>query len=316
MGTEIARFDPLEQLKKETQITERDFYEVYDPRQGKRKVPNARVYNIWAKEASIKTRILNAGRDTEKAWAHVKGWIGKEDNPVAQREAKVTIFWKTELEDLVWNAITDRKDKYGKIVKKGKPYTIGPEGYPILKHPEDQLAIIQQLSRIKRFGERIAVTKAEAIVERKLLGIEYREPEEIKHEKQEVQAVADAREQKASDDGNGDSTHAKSPATGNGAQNPAKTESSNPLSSKPSNGSTLPSTRSMSKVVQINGKRIRTAGVEAEQLEAIWEIAERHGKDKVAVILNDLGVKKSVFLSKSEADEVLAKLNAPGPTST
>ena len=55
-GTEVAKFDPVEQLKKETAITARDFYAVYDRRCGRKLIPSARVYNNWAKEAGIKTR--------------------------------------------------------------------------------------------------------------------------------------------------------------------------------------------------------------------------------------------------------------------
>ena len=314
MGNEMIKFDPAEQLKKETAITERDFYEVYDSRHGRRKVPSARVYNIWAKEAGIKTRIVNAGNDVEKAWAHLKGWIGEEANPVLQREARVTIFWMTEFQDLVWNAIAERKDKSGRVVKKGKPYTVGPDGYPVLKEPADQLAVIQQLSRIKRFGERIAVTKAEAIVEKKLLGVEYRDPEEIKHEKQEVQAVSDAGEHIGAN-GNGD-TKELSGSNGDGHGGKASSDggTQEPSTNQPAGAtdSSHPGTarRSLTKVVQINGKRVRTAGIEGEQLDTIWKAAEQYGHEKVAGLLKSFGVVKSTYLTKEEGRQVLDRLNA------
>ena len=287
-GTPLATVDPSELLKKETEITARDFYAVYDRRHGKRLIPSARVYNNWAKEAGIKTRIVNAGCDAEQAWAHVKGWIGPEATPVLQREAKVTIVWKVECEDLGWNAIAPKTDRDGQVVKAGKPYTIGADGFPVLTEPADQLAIIQQLSRIKRFGERTAVTKAEAIVEKKLLGVEYREPEEITHEQREAQAVAEA---------NGETA--------------AETLPSNGRPSRPNGDPARPSgptKRVLTTVVTVNGKRVRTAGIEAAQLEAIWQWAERVGKDRVAEVLRSLGVGKSVELLKDEADRVLATL--------
>ncbi|MEW6682635.1 MAG: hypothetical protein AB1451_06895 [Nitrospirota bacterium] len=301
-GTEVATFDPVEQLKKETAITARDFYAVYDRRCGRKLIPSARVYNNWAKEAGIKTRIVAAGCDTEMAWAHVKGWIGPDANPVLQREAKVTIVWRTECEDLIWNAIAHKTDRDGQVVKAGKPYTVGPDGFPVLTEPADQLAIIQQLSRIKRFGERTAVTKAEAIVEKKLLGVEYREPDEITHEQREAQAVAEA---------NGET--------------PADAQATTGQPAAPANGSAPdrqrdPVTRALTTVVQVGGKRARTAGIQAAQLEAIWSWAERLGKGRVAAVLKTFGVEKSVELRQDEADQVLAQLKdlavPPAPTGT
>ncbi|MBI3606664.1 MAG: hypothetical protein HY207_01700 [Nitrospirae bacterium] len=293
-GNGVVTLDPAEQLRKETEISDRDFYAVYDRRHGKRLIPSARVYNNWAKEAGIKTRIIEAGCDADKAWAHVKGWIGPEANPVLQREARVTIVWKTECEDLIWNAIAPKTDHKGQVVKAGKPYTIGLDGYPVLTEPNDQLAIIQQLSRLKRFGERTTVTKAEAIVEKKLLGVEYRESEEITHEQRETEAVAAANGETVQEAAG--STAERKPPAGNGA--------AAPMGDPPRPGS-----QPLNTVVEINGKRLRTAGIQADQLEAIWAAAERLGKGPVAEVLKAFGVEKSVHLSREKAGQVLAKLN-------
>ncbi|MFZ5875421.1 MAG: hypothetical protein ACOYXU_03330 [Nitrospirota bacterium] len=289
-GAALAAVDPSELLKKETEITTRDFYAVYDRRHGKRLIPSARVYNNWAKEAGIKTHIIASGCDAEQAWAHVKGWIGPEANPVLQREAKVTIVWKVECEDLIWNAIAPKTDRDGQVVKPGKPYTIGPDGFPVLTEPTDQLAIIQQLSRIKRFGERTAVTKAEAIVEKKLLGVEYREPEEITHEQREAQAVADANGETTTDS---QAAIGRPLASGNGATSDPQRDQG---------------TRALTTVVRVGDKRVRTAGIQAAQLEAIWHWAERLGKERVGAVLKSFGVEKSVELRQDEADQVLTKL--------
>ncbi len=71
----------------------------------------------------------------------------------------------------------------------------------------------------------------------------------------------------------------------------------------------LQSKRALTKVVQVNGKRVRTAGIEAEQLTAIWDAVGRSGKEKVADALKVFGVEKSVYLFKDEAQQVLARLN-------
>jgi hypothetical protein len=69
------------------------------------------------------------------------------------------------------------------------------------------------------------------------------------------------------------------------------------------------SKRALTKVVRVNGKRVRTAGIEAEQLIAIWEAAGRYGKEKVAQAMKAFGVEKSVYLLKDEAQQVLARLD-------
>ncbi|NKE72878.1 hypothetical protein [Candidatus Manganitrophus noduliformans] len=319
MGSEVVQINPSELLKQETEITDRDFYEVYDPRiRRKKKVPSARVYNNWAKEAGIKTKILDAGCDSEKAWAHVKGWLGEEANPLLQREARVTILWKIEFESLVWDAIADREKK--------KPYTVGPDGYPVLTNPADQLALIRQLSRIKRFGERTAVTKAEAIVEKKLLGVEYREPEEIRHEKREVQAVSETQDgtlhvkeegiERETGEGFEPPSGVDRPKSGAGEagaeDSKGKTESDLPKIPVPlpAGSAPLPSPfkRSLTRVVQVNGKRLRTAGIEAAQLAQIWKAAEEHGNEKIAPLLKEFGAEKSTHLTKEEGDQVLGRL--------
>jgi hypothetical protein len=69
------------------------------------------------------------------------------------------------------------------------------------------------------------------------------------------------------------------------------------------------SKRALTKVVRVNGKRVRTAGIEADQLAAIWDAVGRSGKEKVAQALKAFGVEKSVYLFKDEAQQVLARLN-------
>lgn len=69
------------------------------------------------------------------------------------------------------------------------------------------------------------------------------------------------------------------------------------------------SKRALTQVVRVNGKRVRTAGIEADQLAAIWDAAGRSGKEKVSEVLKLFGVEKSVYLFKDEAEQVVARLN-------
>lgn len=69
-----------------------------------------------------------------------------------------------------------------------------------------------------------------------------------------------------------------------------------------------PLKRSLTKVVKMNGKAIRTAGIESEQLARIWKAAEEHGNEKIASLLKTYGVKKSIYLTKEEGEEVIGRL--------
>ncbi len=115
-------------------------------------------------------------------------------------------------------------------------------------------------------------------------------------------------------------TSEKTPATGsvNPSQEPVgkpdgKTSQDLPETSpsSPSSAATPPAKRSLIHVVQINGKRIRTARIEAEQLQILWKIAGNDGIDHVARLLKVYGVEKSTYLTREEADQVLEKLNGP-----
>lgn len=69
-----------------------------------------------------------------------------------------------------------------------------------------------------------------------------------------------------------------------------------------------PLKRSLTKVVKMNGKPIRTAGIESEQLARIWKAAEELGNEKIAPLLKTYGVKKSIYLTKEEGEEVIGRL--------
>lgn len=176
-----------------TEIKKEDFYRV-----GGKEIPSAKVWNKWAQDAGIKTEYIRdaegkpcAGADENKAWAFVRGTRGGQT-----REACVTIVFKDELEKLVFDAIQDRTDRYtGKVYRKGKPYEI-IDNKPCLTQPADQIEVLREFNRIKAFGVRMATTKAEAILERKLLGADWREPEEINHETGEIEMVAQSKGQR------------------------------------------------------------------------------------------------------------------------
>jgi hypothetical protein len=193
-----------------------DFYYVGWSR-AKRKAmyePSARVLQSWAlleedpvthqPKEPINCKVLEASMDREKAWAHVRAWIGPEEKPRAVMEGRVTILFVAELELLLTKAVakgltTEVVDEVTGEVREG-PRRV-PEyrvvvneitGEPriVLANPADQLRILDEWVQIKRFGDRIAETKAMARCQRKLLGVEWRAPEEIDHEAGEADGVA------------------------------------------------------------------------------------------------------------------------------
>jgi hypothetical protein len=102
------------------------------------------------------------------------------------------------------------------------------------------------------------------------------------------------------------------PAGADAAHNGSGASNRSTPTASPPGTVTLPppqSKRSLTKVVQINGKRLRTAGIDAEQLIALWKMVERYGKEKVVEAMKAFGVEKSVYLFKEEAQQVLASLN-------
>jgi hypothetical protein len=75
------------------------------------------------------------------------------------------------------------------------------------------------------------------------------------------------------------------------------------------NTTTPPTGRSLTQVVRINGGRVRTAGIEADQLEALQEAAVRFGKEKVITLIQSYGVDKSTYLTREEAAGILTLLD-------
>jgi len=178
-------------LEERQDIKETDFYDVG----GGKREPSARVWRLWANLQKIQTEFLVdeggnpcVGLNQEEAWARIRGWK-ERDGKIEQRvESSTTILFENELQDLILTAID--KGIYDPLLKKRVEvkYEI-VDGKPVLTDKKQQLHILREFTRIKKFGDRIAVTKAESIVIKKLLGVEWREEEEIKHEEREVEIV-------------------------------------------------------------------------------------------------------------------------------
>jgi hypothetical protein len=121
---------------------------------------------------SISTKVLSSGGDVEKAWAHVRGWIGSEDSPRMQTETSLTVLFQHELDHLTVQAAMN-----------GAEYEIltDPDGNPRVQllHAEERDRVLAQFDEVKRDALERLIATAERRVRRKLVGLEYRAQEEI-----------------------------------------------------------------------------------------------------------------------------------------
>jgi hypothetical protein len=174
------KLDPdIEKLLDDTEsITKSDFYKV-----GGKTVPGARALQYDANRKRISTKVLAWDSDDFRAYAHVAGWIGDEDNPIQYKEAIVEIVYRIESTSWVLN-------KAGRGMKIER----NADGVPLPADNKDKGMLHDYMLRKRQYGIREVITKAEAIVNKKLLSMEFREKEEIESEVEEIEAV---RQQKA-----------------------------------------------------------------------------------------------------------------------
>ena len=177
-----------------------------------RKEPSAKAWNYWGRKEGIKTKILDHEINENRARAKVCGWVGDFDNPREYTEAIVTLQFDVEDAATILEFIKPRHSN-GKVcyrVKGRKCFACerGDTAVVRFKPEEDyavedgriipinsalQIDVIEAGIRLRRFGDREAVTKAESICFRKLLRTEWRENDEASLEEREINAVAESR---------------------------------------------------------------------------------------------------------------------------
>jgi len=170
-----ADLDAIGSKMKETvELTSDDFYTV-----GKNTVPNARALQWMANKKEISTKVIEFGSDNQKAWAHVRGWIGHESHPVIVKEAVVILEYNV----IQMSFLLNKHEKKGWILKRNE------FGVPETTNESQAKVLHDYMLRKREFGVREAITKAEGIVNKKLLSMEFREKSEIEGEKEEIDAV-------------------------------------------------------------------------------------------------------------------------------
>lgn len=170
------------EFKKITEIQSSDFYSVYDHRIGDyRKVPNARVLQRWANDRRISSEIVEIEKEDGRAKAIIRGWIGKKDAPIVETADAVILHIRDYEREWLLNNSRPKSNRSARAkydTEKGclVPATI-----------EDAKELASYLLRRQIFLERDAITKARKRVQLQLLGVEWREEEEVEAEESDIE---------------------------------------------------------------------------------------------------------------------------------
>lgn len=129
--------------------------------------------------------------------------------------------------------------------------------------------------------------------------------EEIRHEKREVQAVSEAREETVEKETGG--------MLEPGAEAVGKKSEGDPLPAPARTpGSEEILKRCPSRKVLYRGRTYKTAGINADQLKRIWDAARGPDAERARKLLERFGLSKSVnlmtYLRENEADEMIKAL--------
>lgn len=171
-----------------------------------KQAPTARIVREWAKAEGINYKVLEYGKDENKAWAKVAAWKGDFNNPEAYAEEPIVHVFSHLLVEATFDAIANGlkvptgrvlKNNWGKSYLETKDYfltkddwEIGAETHwPKITNPLVQFQLLRNhLGKIKTI-ERDAVTKAERRAEYKILTkigrIKEDEQPEVEGEKEE-----------------------------------------------------------------------------------------------------------------------------------
>jgi len=123
------------------------------------------------REHTIATKVLAAGVNEQRAWAHVAGWIGSERHLQRWVDDVISVTFQFELDFLRAEAAKERPAEI----------TWLPDGTPRIRllEPRDEQEVLAKLAALKRGAPAAVVEEATTRVICKLLGIEWRSREEI-----------------------------------------------------------------------------------------------------------------------------------------
>ena len=156
-GQEVSLADTQRQIGS---VTQKDFYDIG----GGEKRPGAKVARLLADRNGISTEILEYGKDNEKAWAKVRASNGKRSMEKAVVQLYVHIKQK-----MVLDAMSNGMYVQG-MGKVNPEVEMGPDGFPFMKNPRQQLQLMKNFLAKISILERDTAGKAERNAILALLG--------------------------------------------------------------------------------------------------------------------------------------------------
>ena len=153
-------------------LTDKDFYSV---RGGKKNI-GVKAARILARQYSIKTGIVDYGKDKEKAWCHIRAWRGNEQVTSEVAEACVVIRFIDVYQQIVlsaiangvWAPVDGSRNKGGRFDGQLMQKQYEPEwepnaetGFPVIKDKWVKFKIAEQYNAKVNILERDAYGKAE-----------------------------------------------------------------------------------------------------------------------------------------------------------
>ncbi|MFC1744826.1 hypothetical protein ACFL35_12620, partial [Candidatus Riflebacteria bacterium] len=147
-------------------------------------VPNAILLQRLGNSKKISTRVLRIERDEFGCQVWVTGSCKDEEGNEISREAVCDMDYSLEAMDIILSKLQWGRVKYKMERRNGLPC-------PQLVDRKDELALLREILRLKRFSIRSCTTRAENIVIKKLLGSDFYSdyPEEKAIEAHEVDLV-------------------------------------------------------------------------------------------------------------------------------
>ncbi|MFC1745660.1 hypothetical protein ACFL35_16835 [Candidatus Riflebacteria bacterium] len=147
-------------------------------------VPTAVQLQRLGNDKKISTRVLRIERDEFGCRVWVVGSYKDDEGNEISREAVCDMDYSLEAMDIILSKLQWGKVKYKMERRNGLPF-------PQLVDRKDELALVRELLRLKRFSVRSCTTRAENIVIKKLLGGNFYSdnPEEKAIEAHEVDLI-------------------------------------------------------------------------------------------------------------------------------
>ena len=196
---EVPQMLEPEQELRSISAQKKYFYKVGMEEGKEKKAPSAAMVFAKADEhGKLFYEILDAGKDGEKAWAHVRAWEGPQDTPQRRIERYVCLRFADDLMEAIYRLLAkggvklfqgdywpNRQPKKTWYRIREEDWKIDEDGWPLVVNPYVKLELMQEHQRFRRFAERTAQTQAIRAALLQLLDSTWDEESEMRAEKSE-----------------------------------------------------------------------------------------------------------------------------------